>query len=399
MRYLDSETRSQQQALGYWIDKEPAASASHLRLQTGYFSVNGLSGFKKIIQALVGADRPISTVIGSNEKDTTKGDIESLIDLIGCPRPNAQACIVSYSGGLFHPKVIHLTRTDGSQLAYVGSANLTNAGVAAVNIEAGLLLDTNDGDPAPILSEIAVRIDSWFSTARPGASKVTSRADVQKLTDNGILSATKPKRPALTGSGGTSTAGSKPLLKPLIGFTPLVTSSTTTNATGGGPPQSPSAPATTGTAVTSLAAGNELLIAEIGAGARWKQANFPISMMQNYFGVNPVANDHIRLHEVESSGAVGNVVNTKVVNVKSQNYRIELSTVSGIPYPTSGRPIGLFRKIASKEFRYRIFMPSTPDHSTLEKYLAAKYAGPSRQLKRVIVNSSEIQKLWPSCPV
>lgn len=396
MRYLDSETRTKDQALGYWIDKEVAASICNLRIQTGYFSFQGLSSFDKIIQTLVAADQPISTVIGSNDGDTTMGDIDSLIDLIGCPRASAQVCIVSYSSGLFHPKVIHLTRKDGSQLAYVGSANLTAAGVAAQNIEAGLLLDSNEGDPAPILSEIAARIDSWFSTSRPEAFKVTSHTDVQKLTADGILGIMKPKRPTQNGgNSGTSTTVSRPSLKPLINITSLGASSSSTKTAGSSSVQVSSA----STTVTTLAAGNEILIAEIGRGARWKQANFPIAMMQSYFGVNPVANNYIRLHEVESGGAVGNVVDTKVVNVKSQNYRIELSAVSGISYPTVGRPIGIFKKVAPKEFRYRIFMPTDPNYSTLEAYLTAKYAGPSRQLKRIIVDASDLQKIWSGCPV
>jgi hypothetical protein len=121
--------------------------------------------------------------------------------------------------------------------------------------------------------------------------------------------------------------------------------------------------------------------------------------MQCYFGVNPVANDHINLHEVEANGTVSNVNNTLVVNVKSQNYRVELSTVTGIPYPTSGRPIGIFRKIAAKVFRYRIFMPSDTCHPTLSSYLATKYAGPGRHLKRVIIDNSELHILWSGCPV
>ncbi len=400
MKYLDSGTRLKEQALGYWIDQEQPASMAQLRFQTGYFSINGLSAFKGIIQALVNGDQPISTVIGSNEKDTTKSDVEHLISLIGCPRKRAQAAVVSYSNGLFHPKVVHLTRTDGSQFAYVGSANLTATGVAAGNIEAGLLLDSNDGDPITVLNDIAARIDSWFDGSRPEASIVTSNADVQKLADDGILGLTKPKRVSQGSNGATSTPTSKPPLKHLMGFPAIVSSSTNSSAANGNSTSAPTNPSpSVAPASLPVSTANEILIAEIGKGDRWKQANFPMAMMQNYFGVNPVANDLIRLHEVDISGTVGDVVDTKVVNVQSQNYRIELSAVSGIPYPASGRPIGVFRKIASKEFRYRIFMPNDPDHATFEKFLAANYAGPSRQLKRVIISPTQLQTVWSSCPV
>ncbi|MEP1760926.1 hypothetical protein [Ascidiaceihabitans sp.] len=52
MKYLDSGTRLKEQALGYWIDQEQPASMAQLRFQTGYFSINGLSAFNGIIQAL-----------------------------------------------------------------------------------------------------------------------------------------------------------------------------------------------------------------------------------------------------------------------------------------------------------------------------------------------------------
>ncbi|SEL29552.1 hypothetical protein SAMN04488526_2383 [Jannaschia helgolandensis] len=396
MRYLDSSTRNVDQALGHWIENEPTTSVSHLRLQTGYFSINGLSAFGGIIAELVGADLPVSAVVGSNDRDTTKSDVENLISLVGCPRPNARVCIVSYSGGLFHPKVVHLTRADGSQLAYVGSANLTPAGVGAGNIEAGVLLDTNDGDPVAVLDDIASRIDGWFAPSLPAASIIKTRADVQKCLDDGILGLIKPPRKSIAGVGGTSSGPSKPTLSPLKTFAPIASSSPS-SAAATSPSSAPTVSAPS--APTYSLGGQDVLVAEIGGGARWKQANFPIAIMQNYFGVNPVANDQIRLHEVAASGAVTNAVDTQVVNVKSQNYRMELLAVAGISYPASGRPIGIFKKIASKEFRYRVFMPGDPAHATLAGYLSAKYAGPSHHLKRVIIDNSELQNLWSACPV
>ena len=54
---------------------------------------------------------------------------------------------------------------DGSEAAYVGSANLTPPGLS-LHVEAGILLDSNDGDPASILREIATAIDAWFTGSR-----------------------------------------------------------------------------------------------------------------------------------------------------------------------------------------------------------------------------------------
>ena len=304
---------------------------------------------------------------------------------------------MSYSVGLFHPKVFHLTRTDGSQLAYVGSANLTPAGVGAGNIEAGVLLDTNDGDSVAVLDDIASRIDGWFATSLPEVSIVQTTADVQRCIDDGILGITKRPRTSTAAGGGTSSGPSKPTLSPLKTYTPIVPSSPVAVAAASSPSPAPTAPAPS--PPTSSPTGQDVLVAEIGGGKRWKQANFPIAIIQHYFGVNPAAKDHIQLHEVDASGAVTNVADTLVVNVISQNYRMELSTVAGISYPTSGRPIGIFRRIAPKEFRYRVFMPSDAAHPNLASYLSAKYAGPSHNLKRVIIDYGELQTLWSGCHV
>ena len=71
-----------------------------------------------------------------------------------------------YDGGLFHSKVFHIKRVDGSQAAYVGSANLTGPGVDGTNIESGVVLDTRDGDAEQPLSRIASDIDAWFGGTR-----------------------------------------------------------------------------------------------------------------------------------------------------------------------------------------------------------------------------------------
>ncbi len=388
MRYLDSMGREAATALGHWLSNESPAQQAHLRIKTGYFAFNGLGALQKSIDQLVQNHLPISVVLGANEKATIKADVDALYSWMACPRPNAKLCVVTCTGGLFHPKVIHLTRTDGSALAYVGSANLTSAGINGTNLEAGILLDSRQGDSIHILNEIAASIDDWFQGAAAGVTQIVSSATTQQLVDDGVLGLIRPATSNGAGgsSGGSPTTAKMPL-KPLVSFPSPSTSSSSSTSVG---------PSNTGTSANS---GSDVLVAEIGGGPRWKQANFPVNMIKNFFGVSPTANDYIELYSVFANGTQSPPVKTQVVNVKSQNYRIELSSVAGIPYPSNGRPIGVFRKTGLKKFRYRIFFLGDSGYSNLSTTLQTRYTGPTHHLKRVEMSSSDLNSIWSSCPV
>ena len=110
---------------------------------------------------------------------------------------------------------------DGSQAAYVGSANLTFPGISGVNIEAGLVLDTADGDPEPTLAEIAFAVDTWFNGTRDGVHVVRTHDDVAELVAAGVLGLPRPTRPRRTASS-TSVPEREPVrLDPLVRFPSL----------------------------------------------------------------------------------------------------------------------------------------------------------------------------------
>lgn len=148
-------------------------------------------------------------LIGSNNGDTLQVDIERLAELLGVPRENADLGVVSVAGAFFHPKVYHFRRYDGSQAAYVGSANLTYAGVGSLHIEAGIILDSRDGDSADTLNSIASAIDDWFRTpTRIGLRVIAARDAVRTLADEGILAA--QPLPRAINEGGGANAGTAP---------------------------------------------------------------------------------------------------------------------------------------------------------------------------------------------
>jgi hypothetical protein len=155
---------------------------------------------------------------------------------------------VSFGHGYFHPKTIHLTRDDGSMAAYVGSANLTKNGVSALHVEAGIILETRDGDDPAVLNDIADAVDWWFTEPRSGLFRITGPADLDTLVSNRILSVPRPRpaRPAPTdgGQGGPAL----PDLAPLIYVPPITLvpgdEQTTPGPSEGGEESGPATPTT-----------------------------------------------------------------------------------------------------------------------------------------------------------
>lgn len=215
MKYIDSGGRDPAHALGAWLANEASGGIEELRLQSGYFGIDGLSPLVQTLARMAARDAPVKIVIGSNAGETPAGDVETLIDLTGLPRTNASLAIVQFGNALFHSKTWHLVRSDGSEAAYVGSANVGKAAVSGLNVEAGLLLDERDGDPSAVIKEIAAAVDRWFTGPLDGVELVTARGDVTRLVASGWVAKVRPPQitPAsAAGTGGTRTAKLAPLL-------------------------------------------------------------------------------------------------------------------------------------------------------------------------------------------
>lgn len=217
MRYIDSGHRAPTQAVSTWLQATLTATVTEVRVQSGFFSLDGLGPFIPTLSSLSATNGVVHALIGSNENATLEAHVAQLASVMGIPRPGARLGIVCYAGGYFHPKVYHIRRSDGSQAAYVGSANMTLPGLAGTHVEAGLILDTDDGDPSSVLDQIALSIDNWFQTpARPGFELVASEADINRLRRAGILAAAPappPSTPSLQGSAGGL---ARPALRPLV---------------------------------------------------------------------------------------------------------------------------------------------------------------------------------------
>lgn len=205
MKYHDTGEKDLGHALAHWFEDVLDDNVAELRVQSGYFRLEAVRVMAIALQKAQELDLPTTFVIGSNEGDTTHSDAAQLMKRLGMPRDKAKLGFVSYGNYLFHPKVYHVTRKDGSQAAFIGSANFTPAGVAGWNVEAALSLDTVDGDLEAVLNQIALAVDKWFLSPLPeGVSVVHTTTDLDHLLLSGVLSAVRPPRVSKKSSAGSS---------------------------------------------------------------------------------------------------------------------------------------------------------------------------------------------------
>ena len=216
MRYIDSGARDASQAFGTWLAGVFGSEVREVRWQTGFFSSDSLGIIQQSLTQLTEDRRPVRALIGSNDRSTMRSDVEGLVATLGIPRQDALLGVVSFGGGYFHPKTFHVRRDDGSQASYVGSANLTGAGVAYLDVEAGVIIDSREGDPVEILDAVASGVDAWFDSDRAGLHHVTSKEDIQRLVSEGILTDVPPPRPPPTTRTSPGEQGRRPTLRPLI---------------------------------------------------------------------------------------------------------------------------------------------------------------------------------------
>jgi len=252
VRYVDTGSRDPKHALGAYLGevllgKNPVAA---VRVQSGYFGAEAMGYFEHTLQALGQSDGHTRLLVGSNDGHTPRAALADLLKVIGPPRSGLRFGVVSFQAGLFHPKVFHFQRADGSATAYVGSANFTAPGVSGLNVEAAMILDTKAGDPQSILKEVADSIDQWFIDGRPGLYPVEVETDLDPLVAARVIGVPAPPRaprnlkPAKVGSQKQQHGES---LKPLIAMPAIQVPLTPKKAPATSTAMRSSTPATTAT--------------------------------------------------------------------------------------------------------------------------------------------------------
>lgn len=309
---------------------------------------------------------------------------------------------------IFHPKV-YIFEGQDEVLIITGSNNLTQTGLAQ-NIEGSIAITLDKRrDDTSVLNQILTYFQAFFTDPLDNNLKKLDSKLINALVNKGKVP-TEARRRALYAKQEESTnidnsADAEEIfvstpIQPLpAGFTPSKSVVT-------GFVAEPEAVIATiaiprGEAVMVEEAGDiwhfqetdNVLIAEIGGGPRWKQANFPKTIFQNFFGATAGDNTYlIHIRNVSSEGNLEEVEERQAVSVASQNYRFEIGAAGRLPYPPEGnRPIGAFIRIANQTFLYSLAMPDDFYYGELRTFLNDHYTGPERQLKRVNTNIAQLR--------
>lgn len=144
--------------------------------------------------------------------------------------------------------------------------------------------------------------------------------------------------------------------------------------------------------------GEDVLIAEIGGGPRWKQVNFPVEIFENFFGAKRGDNSYtIQLTNISKDNTLGEVEVRQAVSVRSKNYRFEINCeeTNGVYPGNDKRPIGLFVKLDEREFLYQVLLVSDKRYAVIKEYLYQESDNNARELKRAIVHVEAIHAIYP----
>ena len=381
MRYIDNGIGDpRENALFPWLRSVLTADVVGIRWQSGYFEASVLGVFLPAFRRLVDENHDAIVLVGSNGGATQSSAVRQLVDVLAVPRPNALLGVVSYADGLYHPKTVHLCYRSGREVAYVGSANMTSPGINGRNVEAGVIFDTDEGDPLDLLSQIRKAVREWFVSRPAGLFEVGSHDDVSRLEAQGTLSR-DPASPQPSDEG----------MMGLIAF-PLR----------GRRHDLPSMP---GSIKDALAQKPEIdgdvLIAELAGPGRWGQAAFPEWFIDNFFEVLPDTGDVLRLRPVTEAGGVGAEEEATCGykgGSKNWYYELGLARSIGAYPPPPHKPIGVFHRIRHQTCRYTILMAGDESYPDVAGCLAANRhlrKRPKNQLRRTIVPAAVLRNAWP----
>ncbi len=273
--------------------------------------------------------------------------IQKLIE-ISTKRPRLDVrAFMSPTSSLFHPKMAWFEHDDHLSLI-VGSGNLTMGGLRS-NWEAFVVLKLTGKERKDAL----VKVEDFLTS-------ITD--DLLPVTDPRVLERAKRN------------TGNERTLRPAA--TP--------------------SPASEGLAYSV----DEVLVTDFTVSVgRTSQANFKRKDYEGFFGALVGSQRRISLRFVDSSGAVGEVESRPSVQAKSRNWRFELDGLKAADLSNSGRPIGVFLRLATGEFVYTVIKPGPPGYAEMDALLTARNAEPANQMRRTRVTAGELLKAWPDAPI
>ena len=335
----------------------------------------------------------IRIILGVDQKCTSK---EALEEVLSCDVDSY--IYYTLNANIFHPKVYLFENSDYYTLI-VGSNNLTEGGLVR-NVECSLLVQDMQG----------TSVHSAFYTYWKGILESTEEnlyPITQDLLDHlyedkvipsdseRALTSAEKRASASIGNQKASIFKKSGIQKNPECFVPkrlkrLVKTRKTTK---------PDNTAKSEEAIeTPLEIGEEVLIAEIGGGPRWKQVNFPITIFEEFFGAERGNNDYwINIMNIARDGTLGEVEKRQAVSVKSRNYRFEIhcDETQGAYPGDAARPIVIFVKLDRDEFLYHVLLAEYDAYEKVKDYLYRETKNKARELKRAIVHVEALHALYP----
>lgn len=357
-----------------------------------FASQGGVSALSKEIQEAKGRGCQLKIILGVDQKGTSKEALEEVLSW------GVDAKIYHTNEfNIFHPKVYLFENEDIFSLI-VGSNNLTVPGLVQ-NVECSLMI--KDIKSNPVLANFYEYWKGILEGTEVNLYPLTQEL-IEKLYEDRIVTLESQRSERYDKGTDDEPSASKPrsiefgkagIQKLPEGFTPKskqrLVKVKTVKAKQKGKKQTEEL----------RPIGEQVLIAEIGGGPRWKQVNFPIEIFRYFFGAQRNDNTYtIDLMNISKDGALGAIETRQAVTVKSNNFRFEIKCAETMgEYPGNDkRPIGLFVKLDSSEFLYQVLMPDYPVYEAIKKYLYME-AKPRRagELKRVIRNVEAVHALYP----
>ena len=146
---------------------------------------------------------------------------------------------------------------------------------------------------------------------------------------------------------------------------------------------------------------NDVLIAQVPkAGNRWRQIHYNKDVVDRFFKMKPNSPQRAHLYEVLLSGEEKDYpeIRPLIYSSSNANYKIEVSSRLNETYPSSDCPIIVLKKIGTRVFRYTLVMPSDKYYKNL---LDATNSYPTlgKGKNRILIDYSELKKIWQSCPL
>jgi len=356
-----------------------------------FASQGGVSALSNEIQQAKDRGCQIKVILGVDQKGTSKEALEEVLSW------DVDAKIYhTKEFNIFHPKVYLFENEDIFSLI-VGSNNLTVPGLVQ-NVECSLMI--KDIKSNPVLSKF---YEYWKGILDGTEVNLYSLSQelIDKLYEDKVITLESQRSERYDKGNDEEASASKPknikfgkagIQKLPEGFSPKrkqrqVKIKTTKKQKGKKQTEE------------LRTIGEQVLIAEIGGGPRWKQVNFPIDIFQDFFGAQRNDNTYtIDLMNITKEGALGEVETRQAVTVKSNNFRFEIKCAETMgAYPGNDtRPIGLFVKLDSSEFLYQVLMPDYPAYETIKNYLYMEARTKRNgELKRVIRDVEAIHALYP----